>query len=196
MNDDDDPTDALARGVLEPEIVDTEAAGSVRVLALTNPFTMTRLERFVPEGATLAEIRGGIRSAHPPGRSSWPRRSSRHSTFLRSYRLSDDEAVSWVSIAMPQCNRYIALRSPLQREEACSELNRGLGASLARGDAPRHAFTDGNASCRNLAADRMRPSEATRTRSLPQGIAREVISTRDRQRAESHASQTGGVTTG
>jgi hypothetical protein len=50
-------------------------------------------------------------STRPVGRAG-PRRSSRHSTFLRSYRLSDDEAVSWVSIAMPQCNRYIALRSP------------------------------------------------------------------------------------
>jgi hypothetical protein len=35
-----------------------------------------------------------------------------------------------VSIAMPQCNRYIALRSPLQREEACSEQNRGLARRL------------------------------------------------------------------
>jgi hypothetical protein len=138
-----------------------------------------RIEHAEPAART-AFPRGGL---EPPVRaSSTDRRSSRHSTFPRSYRLSDDEAMSWVSIAMPQCNRYIALRSPLQHDEACSVHNRGLGASLARGeraDAPRHAFTNGPASCGNLAADRMRPSEVPRTRSLPQGIAGEVVSTRD-----------------
>jgi hypothetical protein len=57
MND-DDPTDALARRVLEPEIVDTEAAGSVRVLALTNPFTIDAARAVRTRGAPHAEIRG------------------------------------------------------------------------------------------------------------------------------------------
>jgi sulfur carrier protein ThiS len=48
--------DALTPYVAQPEIVDHEVAGSVRVLALRNPFTMTREERFVPEGRTLADI--------------------------------------------------------------------------------------------------------------------------------------------
>jgi len=59
----DDQTDALAPRVLEPEIVDRAVAGKVRVLALTNAFTMAREERYIPEGATLADIVRGLELA-------------------------------------------------------------------------------------------------------------------------------------
>jgi sulfur carrier protein ThiS len=49
-------SDDLVPHVHEAEIVDHEVAGSVRVLTLRNPFAMTREERFIPEGRTLAEI--------------------------------------------------------------------------------------------------------------------------------------------
>jgi hypothetical protein len=52
----DEPGDALAPYVATPEIVDRAVAGSVRVLTLRSPFTLTREERYVPEGSTLANI--------------------------------------------------------------------------------------------------------------------------------------------
>jgi hypothetical protein len=63
------PHDALVPRILEPEIVDAEVAGSVRVLALTNSFAMTRVEKFIPEGGTLARrARGCNRSTIPVAR--------------------------------------------------------------------------------------------------------------------------------
>lgn len=46
----------LAPILLEPELIADQPAGHVRVLALTNPFTLAREDRRVPEGSTLADI--------------------------------------------------------------------------------------------------------------------------------------------
>jgi predicted phage tail protein len=48
--------DALTPYIAEPEIIDRQAAGSVRVLTLPSPFSFAREEQSVPEGRTLAEI--------------------------------------------------------------------------------------------------------------------------------------------